>query len=415
MRTKLFWISIITLLFTSGACTDKETEDQFKAIDLSLKSQKIVKANNTFGLDIFGRIYEDEAKTNFMISPLSISMALSMAYNGAETTTKEEMSKALRVEDFSRDELNATYQSLIEALTTVDPKVVLEIANSIWYRDTYTVEQSFLNVNNTFYDAEVNESDFTDPGTVDLINQWVSDKTHEKIPSIIQEIPAEAVLYLLNAIYFNGTWTQEFNPESTRELSFQLEDETWVATEMMHKLDTLNYLSNDTFSAIELAYGEGNFNMMVMLPNDDKTVADIISQMDKDNWEEWQNAFNTTTSVDIILPKFKIEYEITLNKILKAMGMQQAFTNMADFSGINENKDLFISFVKHKTFVEVDEEGTEAAAVTIIGFETTDVDPANKDKISFHCTKPFFFVITEKSTGAILFMGKVGNPTVSEE
>lgn len=413
MKTPFFWISILILLFTSGACT--QDDDPVKEIDLTLKSQKIVKADNEFGLDLFQLIYEHEVKDNFMISPLSISMAFSMTYNGAETTTKEEMAAALRISDFTRDELNETYKNLIEALISIDPEVTMEVANSIWYRNTYPVEQNFLDVNSTYYSAEVNAADFNNPNTVNLINNWVSDKTHEKIPTIIQEIPGEAVLFLINAIYFNGSWTQEFNPESTQDLSFQLDDESYVSTSMMNRVDTLNYLSNELFSAIELPYGDENFNMIVLLPNADKNVADIVSQMSINNWETWQTGFETTNTVDILLPKFKIEYEIKLNDILKSMGMEEAFTTSADFSGINKNHDLFITYVKHKTFIEVDEEGTEATAVTIIGFGNTSIDPDEPQKTYFHCTRPFLFAITEKSTGAILFMGKVGNPKISNE
>lgn len=413
MKTHFFSFSILILLITMGACDPDD--DQNKKADIHLKSQEIISADNEFGLDIFKRIYENNSKANFMISPLSISMALSMAYNGAETTTKDEMAEALRASDFTRDELNQTYKDLIEDLTITDPKVAMEIANSIWYRNTYYVEQNFLDINNTYYNAEVNAADFSNPNTVNLINNWVSDQTHEKIPSIITEIPVEAVLYLINAIYFNGSWSQEFNPENTQEFNFQLTDESYIPTSMMYRVDTLNYLKNETFSAIELPYGDGNFNMLVLLPNVDKNVNDVVNQMTMQNWETWQSQFKMTNTVDILFPKFKIEYEITLNDILKSMGMLQAFTSAADFSGINPGRDLFISYVKHKTFVEVDEKGTEAAAVTIIGFENTSIDPNEPQKVYFHCNRPFLFAINEKTTGAILFMGKVGNPNVHNE
>ncbi|MCF8359538.1 MAG: serpin family protein [Prolixibacteraceae bacterium] len=411
MKTPTVFITVLIILLAMFSC-DKGDDDQSEKIDITLKSQKIVEADNEFGVDIFKRIFENEEQTNFMISPLSISMALSMAYNGAETETKTEMAEALGIDDFSREEINETYRSLIDALTTVDPKVAMEIANSIWYSDRYHVEQSFLDVNSTHYDAEVNEADFSDPGTVDDINRWVSDKTHEKIPEIIDEISPEMVLFLINAIYFNGTWTKEFNPESTQELSFEVSESNYVPVDMMGREDTLDYFSNDVFSAIRLPYGDGNFSMMVLLPNRDKSVRDVTNMLSPKNWKSWLDDFSETKNVDIRLPKFKIEYEKTLNEILMDMGMKLAFTTNADFSSINPARDLFISFVKHKTFVEVDEEGTEAAAVTIIGFETTSAGPSGPQKIYFHCDRPFLFAITEKDTGAILFMGKVGNPAI---
>lgn len=409
MKTQTLFLSILFVLLTAASC-DKEEDALPKEIDISLKSQQIVEADNAFGLDIFQRILANEEEDNFMISPLSISMALSMAYNGAETDTKAEMAEALGVEGFTRDELNETYRDLIAALVEADPRVAMQIANSIWYRDTYHVEQRFLDVNHTFYDAEVKEADFDAPETLDNINNWVNDKTNGKIQKIIDDIPAEMVMYLINAIYFKGTWTKEFNPESTQPMNFKTSEDEFVEAELMGRVDTLDYQKNDTFSAIRMPYGKGNFSMTVFLPNNNKSVDDVAASFTPENWKNWQSNFAETENVDIRLPKFKVEYEKTLNDILMAMGMNKAFTAQADFSSINPARDLFISFVKHKTFIEVDEEGTEAAAVTIIGFEKTSVDPNEPKTINFHCTKPFLYAITEKDTGAILFMGKVGNP-----
>jgi serine protease inhibitor len=409
MKIQAFLLSLLFILLTAASCNN-EDDGLPKKIDLPLKSQQIVEADNAFGLDVFQRILENEEKPNFMISPLSLSMALSMAYNGAETETKIEMAEVLGVGEFTRDELNETYRDLIKALMEADPEVAMQIANSIWYRNTYYVEQSFLDVNNTYYDAEVNEADFNAPGTVDDINNWVGDKTNGKIETIIQDIPAEMVMYLINAIYFNGTWAKEFNPESTQQLSFKTDDGEYVQTDIMGRVDTLDYQRNDIFSSIRMPYGDGNFSMTVMLPNDGKTVSDVAGAFTPSNWNKWQEGFEETKNVDIRFPKFKVEYEKTLNGLLKDMGMNLAFTAQADFSSINPARNLFISFVKHKTFIEVDEEGTEAAAVTIIGFEYTSVNPDEPQKIYFHCTKPFLYAITEKDTGAILFMGKVGNP-----
>jgi len=411
MNTKLLSISLLTVALF--ACNKGTDDPGIKDITIDAKSEKLVEADNEFGLDLFKKVYDDpETPGNFMISPLSVSLALSMAYNGANTETKEEMKEAMRLDGLTPEEINNAYKSLVEALTSADDKVMMEVANSIWYRNNYSVQQSFLDINKNYYDAEVNAADFNNPETVDLINGWVSDKTHEKIPEIIKAIPSDAVMYLINAIYFNGTWTKEFNPESTQEFSFENEKGNYVVAELMGRKDSLNYFSNETFSAIELPYGKGNFNMMVMLPNYDKSVGEVIGQLSPSNWEKWQKAFVHTNSVDIRLPKYKIEFEIMLNDILKSMGMQQAFTTSADFSGINPARDLYISMVKHKTFVEVDEEGTEAAAVTIIGFTNTSVNPVGPQWIPFYCTRPFLFAITEKETGAILFMGKVGDPTL---
>lgn len=393
------------LLFTQFSCM----QDKGYVPSGTIKSE-VIEADNAFGMDIFKMIYDVEEEANFMISPLSISMALTMAYNGADSKTREEMEEALRIAGINRDEINITYQELIATLTSIDPKVVMEIANSIWHDQGYSVEQDFLDINSNFFDEEVRKADFKDAETVDLINNWVSDKTHEKIPTIINEIPAMAVMYIINAIYFNGSWTQEFNPENTRNEAFTLSNGEYITTDMMQRTDTVSYLSNGVFSAIELPYGDGKFNMMLMLPNPNQTTDDVVELFGAKNWKNWQKDFTLTNDVDILLPKFKIEYMKTLKSILSGMGMQEAFSTNADFSGINPNRDLFISEVLHKTFIQVDEEGTEAAAVTAIVFETTSFDPNKPQKTYFHCNRPFLFAISEKDTGAILFMGKVGSP-----
>lgn len=409
MKTKLF--TAVIALFILFAC--ENADDKPGNTDLSEKSEQLIKADNEFGLEMFSRIYKSpDCPENYMISPLSISLALSMAYNGANTQTKEEMQKAMRLGGLKTDEINPAHKALVEALINTDEKVIMEVANSIWYRNAYNVEDNFLNINKDYYNAEVHPANF-DSETVSLINDWVSDKTHEKITKIIEEIPAEAVLYLINAIYFNGTWTKEFNKENTHQWNFKTSEGN-TTVDMMMRRDSVDYFSNETFSSVKLPYGKENFNMMVLLPQPGKSVDDILQQLTPSNWEKWQNAFSFTNSIEILLPKFKIEYEEVLNNYLYDMGMQLAFTPMADFSGINPARDLYISFVKHKTFVEVDEEGTEAAAVTIIGFETTSERPSGPQWIPFHSDRPFLFAITEKDTGAILFIGKVGNPANKE-
>lgn len=409
MKTKLLTMLAATLILWS--CNKNSDDQTNKIIDLDAKSALLIDADNEFGLDLFKEVFNDSGTPeNFMISPLSVSLALGMAYNGSEQETKAEMEEAMRLEGLTSEEINESNKELVEYLLCADEKVTMEVANSIWYREDYPVQESFLTLNKTYYDADVEAANFNDPATVNLINDWVSNETHEKIPQIIQEIPSEAVLYLINAIYFKGCWTKQFNPLSTQQLSFETGDGEYILADMMGRKDSLDYLSNETFSAIKLSYGKGNFNMMVMLPNDDKSLQEVVDQLTPSNWEKWQNAFEFTNNVDIRLPKFNIEYEITLNKLLQDMGMQKAFTPDADFSGINPARDLYISYVKHKTYIEVDEEGTEAAAVTVIGFETTATPDDEPKWTSFYCTRPFLFAITEKDTGAILFIGKVALP-----
>lgn len=408
MKKMMYTTIILVLMAFLQACNVEE--DPIGNIEINTKSKAIIESDNAFGLDIYKLIAAEE-EGNLMISPLSISMALSMAYNGAESETKAEMAEALRAKDFTRAELNDTYKTLIEALTTVDKEVAMEIANSIWYSKDYPVQENFLTVNQQYYDAEVTSGDFSDPAMPDQINGWVSDKTHEKIPTIIETIDPATVMFLINAIYFNGNWTQEFNEENSYDGLFARAEQDYVETKFMQRLDTVNYLSNDLFSAIQLPYGKGNFNMMLFLPNNDKTISDVTEQLDGSKWKTWQSQFVKTNDVDIVIPKFKIEYQKKLKEVLQVMGMEIAFTEGADFSSINSDRNLFISEVIHKTFIDVNEKGTEAAAVTAIVFDVTSFDPNEPQKIYFHCVKPFIFAITEKDTGAILFMGQVKEPS----
>ncbi|HZH73217.1 MAG TPA: serpin family protein, partial [Mariniphaga sp.] len=231
------------------------------------------------------------------------------------------------------------------------------------------------------------------------------------IPSILDEITPQQVMFLLNAIYFKGTWRQEFNEESTKKLPFYLENGESVETETMQRLDTLPYMSNDLFSAVELSYGKGNYNMYVFLPRQDHNLSSLIENLNDKNWNNWIDSFNNVEKVEIRLPKFKYEYESELNNVLTEMGMGIAFSGEADFTGINEGGGLQIDYVKHKTFVEVNEEGTEAAAVTVVGMRLVSVGPDSR--VPFYVDRPFLYAITEKSTGAILFMGTVKNPLLN--
>ncbi len=410
MKAKLF-IFFISLSFISGC--NLNSEDIDREINLTDKAAKLVENGNEFGLELFQKVvaYEKEAG-NIMVSPLSVSLALAMTYNGANGETKAAMERTLRLYGLSADDINESYKTLVEALKSLDKKVLLEIANAIYYRDDFTVEPAFISINQNYYDAAVSPLDFSAPGSVDVINGWVADKTHDKITRILDGISADQVMFLLNAVYFKGIWQKEFNSESTVEYPFYLENGEAKDVEMMCRLDTLDYLSNSLFKAIRLPYGKGNYNMYVFLPEEGKTVNNIIEQLNKANWKAWMDGFRQTNSVDIKLPKFKFKYEIKLNDILSDMGMGVAFSGAADFTGISKSGGLSIDYVKHKTFVDVNEEGTEAAAVTIVAIELTSVGN-EPQKIPFIVNKPFLFAITEKDTGAILFIGKVALPEYS--
>lgn len=409
--------SIILVLFLLIACscnTTSEDPNPENIIELDEKSAELIAADNAFGFELFKNIREDvhneSEDENIMISPLSVSLALAMAYNGADNNTKAEMEDAMKLNGLTTEQINGTYKSLIAALQSLDEDVVFEIANAIYYMDGFPVKQSFLNINSVYYDAEVSALDFNNAAeTLNTINSWVADKTHDKITKILDSLSADARMVLLNAIYFFGTWTVEFDENKTTMRPFKYANGSTAEVETMQKEDELYYTSNDLFSAIKLPYGTGQYNMVVMLPKGEKNSGDVINALNTENWNLWNEQFDIRNNVLVNMPRFKFEFKSELNEMLKLMGMKDAFSPAsANFSKISEI-DLFISSVVHKTYIDVNETGTEAAAVTAIVFEVTSADPG-ANKTYFTVDKPFVFAITEKDTGAILFIGEVQNP-----
>jgi len=342
------------------------------------------------------------------VSPVSIALALAMTYNGAAGDTKTAMEQTLGLNGLNIEDINQSYQNLIHGLVTLDPGVLLTIANSIWYRDDFEVLQSFIDINQQYYNAQVTPLDFNNPVSVEVINNWVDENTNHKIPEILSEINPETVMFLINAIYFKGSWTALFDPAQTSDSPFYMEDGTELTIPTMKQKNLFGYFENELFKALKLPYGNEKFSMMVFLPASPHNVNDIIAELNPSNWNDWSGSFTITDSVNLYLPKFKFSYEITLNDVLKTLGMSIAFTSQADFTGINPAGNLLISNVKHKSFVEVNEEGTEASAATIVEMVVTSAP----QEINFHANRPFLFIITEKTTNAIVFIGKVAKPEI---
>lgn len=403
-----YFITFLFIAFCSCSQSDNDIRIQ-KTIDLDEKSAQLVESTNEFGLDLFRHIYASEKKCdNTMVSPLSVSLALAMTYNGANGETQSAMEKTLRIYGLTPEGINQSYSSLVAALKSIDPKVLLEIANAIYYREGFQVENNFISTNKNHYEAEIEALDFGAPQAKETINDWVADKTNNKIDNIIDHINADQVMFLLNAIYFKGIWKNEFDDDDTKDLPFYTDNNNSVMVPSMQKTDVVPYISNSLFSAVKFPYGAGNYNMFVFLPNEENTVQDIIDKLEQNNWSNWMDSFGDNVNADIQLPRLKYEYEIKLNDVLSNMGMGIAFTGDANFTGINKAGNLKIDYVKHKTFIEVNEKGTEAAAVTVVAIELTSVGPSQN--IPFIVNRPFFYAITEKDTGAILFMGTVKNP-----
>ncbi|MBT3751651.1 MAG: serpin family protein [Bacteroidetes bacterium] len=406
-KMKYFSITIIALLFITFVSCNKDDVGEPKPLNLPLKSQELIESDNAFGINLFRTVLaNEEAEKNIMISPLSVSLALSMTYNGAEGETKLAMEQVMEMTGLSLEEINQLNKQLVDALLAHDPQVILEIANSIWYRNDFTILPDFISRNENYYNAAVRALDFSDPATIDVINDWVSEKTHEKIDKIVEQITPDSFMFLINAIYFKGAWRYEFDKKATVDGPFFLNGEQSVEVPMMKMEVDANMLQNDLFTALELPYGKGNWSMFLFVPNYDKEIKDVVESFTTQNWNVWMNGFTEMKDVSVNLPKFKFAYEISLKEALMGMGMEVAFTNAADFSGILEGGQLLINDVKHKTFIEVDEEGTEAAAVTSVEINLTSIGNY------FSANKPFLYAIAEKSSGTILFVGRVMNPAV---
>lgn len=388
-------------------CELLPSEDEPRDVrTLTTSEQLIVDSDNRFGFNLFRALSSDEGSNNVFISPLSVSVALGMTLNGADGETYEAMRKTLELNGLSETEINESYRSLIDLLRGLDPKVIFEIANSIWYPQEFQVEHDFLDANRDYFDSEVRELDFGDPEAVDIINRWVDENTHGKIEEILEEIDPNVVMYLINAIYFNGTWTYEFEKDKTQQRPFTNADGGRTNVPTMAQQAELAYFETDRFQAVDLPYGDSLFSMTVILPRDGENLESIIEDVDQEMWNDWTRRFDAA-DVSLRLPRFKLEYEKKLNEILSAMGMDIAFdAARADFTRIRRSGGLWIDYVKHKAFVEVDEEGTEAAAVTVVAIEER---AAGGSTVTMFVDRPFVFFIREQHSGTILFVGKVAS------
>ncbi|MGB1206604.1 MAG: serpin family protein [Chitinophagales bacterium] len=407
----LLWSSFICCLFLFTQCDeaiDVNITDDSPLLALS-DQYKVIDAENAFGFNALKKINETEADENIFISPLSISLAFGMAYNGADGTTQEAMQEALELNGMSLEQVNNGYKGLMNRLSQLDEAVQFDIANSIWYDEGFAamIHDTFLDNCSEYYSSETNALNFHEPTSKDIINAWVNDNTNGKIPTILDSISPDEVMFLINAIYFKGDWKYTFDEENTTLSTFYGEDGTTSQYERMMMETSLPYFQNDLFQAVDLAYGEEDmYSMSVFLPKDNVSVHDIVNALDGDAWAAWTDGFSMN-EVTFMMPKFKLEYEKTLNQTLTDLGMGIAFTGGADFSNIAD-ANLYITKVKHKTFIEIDELGTEAAAVTSIGIGITSVNPNTPPTVNLN--KPYFFVIREKQSNAILFMGKMMQP-----
>lgn len=403
-----FCVLISGLLFLSSCRKEKDVVLPTEPVQLNLSADQVslVNSDNTFALDIYKKVLNSSSDAdNILISPLSISSALSMTLNGAAGATRDSMLTALKLSGLTPETINASYKDLTSTLRNLDERVILNIANSVWSDKDFTVKTTFSDILKQYYDAAAMTVDMTDPQTVTMVNNWIAEKTNNLIKNMLGTLDPSTVMLLVNAIYFKGKWESQFDKANTHDGSFIKNDGAMVQVPMMRQTSGYKLFKGDGFTLAELPYGQGNFAMDVILPDDYTGIGNTLSKINNESFNTWLGQM-TETQTDIVFPRFKYSYKQELRKILSDMGMSLAFSDFADFSNISDI-GLKISFVLHQAFIETNEEGSEAAAATIVGIVTTAMP---SEPFHLNIDHPFLYIIRETTTNTILFMGKVVNP-----
>jgi serpin B len=415
MKNIFFSTAILVVSVTAGQMTSCEKkpaqalpEDPVE-IELTLKQKQVVASANRFAFDLFKPVVAGEAAgTNIMISPFSVTSALSMTLNGAGGGTFDAVKSALRYDGMSLEEINDTYRKLVTEMIPVDERVVMEVANSLWAENKFPVKKEFIDALKSWFRAEARNFDVADPGSVDLINGWIEEKTHDRIQKMIAQLEPDLAMLLINAVYFNGKWKHQFDSKLTADRPFYVTAGNPVNVPMMYQKQKFAVASVENAMLVELPYGQGNYTMVVALPDEGVSASEIAAGLDSEKWEQWMASLSYgETEVELFMPKFRYEYKRKMNDDLISLGMGPAFDpSVADFSRISD-VEVFISFVLHQTFIENKEEGTEAAAATVVGFTRTSLPP-EPERININ--RPFLYFIRETTTGTIVFMGLVADP-----
>ncbi|HZD04753.1 MAG TPA: serpin family protein, partial [Longimicrobiales bacterium] len=376
---------------------------------LTASEEQVIASANAFGVDLMAEVLARDDRPNVILSPLSASVALGMTLNGAAGSTFDDMRTALRFGSLSQGEINAAYRGLVDLLLGLDPSVELSIANATFANEGWPFHPSFFDSVSTYFDATAESRDFADPATVQAINAWAKEHTEGRIEKILDQLDPDMVMILLDAIWFDGRWTTQFDPEDTRPASFRRADDSQVTVEMMHLGDVeLPFGGASGLAAVELPYGGEAWSMLVAVPWGSEPVRDVVAGMDQGDWNALVSSLQVQDVDDVALPKFELSYDVFLNDPLTDMGMGVAFTPAADFTNLSPRGDeLCIDFVRQKTFIEVDEAGTRAAAVTAVGIGPVSFTGLIADR-------PFLFAIRERLSGTILFMGIVGDPALED-
>ncbi len=395
---------LILPLLVFNACSLFEDEKQNTAPprELTPVEKELVTSANRFGLSLFHVLIQSDSIENIFISPLSISMALGMVLNGAVDSTYTAIQNTLGFEGLTETEINESYQSLIKLLTNLDPHIDISIANSIWYRSGLPILPDFVKTNQKYFSAQVQELDFRDPQAPEIINEWVDRNTKGLIPTIVDVIPDEMIMYLIDAVYFKGQWRTPFDRKNTQnDIFYNLDGSESTLPFMSQEMPVACWFKTD-MTVLDIPYSDSLYSMTIIIPEKDRSLDAVMGDINQGLWNQWIGQLSPCI-IQLQLPKFEIGYEKKLNDILSDLGMAIAFdSELADLSRIADvSENIFISEVQHKTYLKVDEEGTTAAAVTSFGLGATS---APQRVIINH---PFMVAIRENHSGSILFIGRI--------
>lgn len=400
------FLLLIIVLITSCKKDNGTKPGTGKDLKLSAAELQQASADNTFSFNLFRSVAAQNANTNLFMSPLSVSMALGMTTNGANGGTLDSMRRTLNFNGFSQGQVNMYYSDLLAQLPDLDPNTTLKIANSVWYKNTFSVLPQFVQTETDSYKAKVQALDFSNPSSLTTINDWVSQQTGGKITKVMSSIKPQDLMYLINAIYFKSVWATKFDPSKTAKMAFTRGDNSQVQTDFMKATASYNSTYDQDATIAELPYSNNKYSMVIVLPAAGKSMSDILTELDSAKWKNWM-ARLSPVKTELDMPKFAFSYSTDLKNNLSAMGMGIAFSDVADFSNINGTGGLEISSVAHKAYVAVDETGTTAAAVTVVTITPTAMPETSQIIVN----RPFLFVIREMKTGLVVFTGIVNDPT----
>ena len=347
-----------------------------------------------------------EKTDNWLVSPFSLQCALGMLSNGAAEDTRDEILHTLGLSQYSQEEVNAYFRKLIEGLHTVNSAITVKTANSVWGNAGVPLKEDFQKTNIENYAATVSQLDFSDPSAVDKINAWCNQTTEGLIPAILDEVNPTATVYLLNSLYFKARWESEFSPEKTQEGNFTTSSGKVIKAHFMQAKRMAAYVKNEWFTSTSLSYQNDSYAIRLILPQPEIGINQVLQALSESDGNLWKNV--VLADINLKMPRFTLENKMNLIPALQALGMKKAFTNEADFSSMSDIA-TYISLVQQATRLKVDEEGSEGAAVTVIGGDL--MSPLPEEKVDFFLDRPFLFQIIEPATGTVLFMGQVGSPT----